>query len=68
MSPRLATLPDILKTFSTVLQELLPVSDCCTLAEMEMHTGFSLAGWDLTVAPDYWPPVKQGPDGGLEIH
>ena len=50
------------------VQELLPTSDSRTLAEMEMHTGFSLAGWDLTVPPNYWPPVKQCQDGGLEIN
>ena len=37
-----------------------------TLLELEIHTGFSLKGYDLSVPPDYWPPVRQTPEG-LEV-
>lgn len=37
-----------------------------TLLDMDLHTGFSLMGYDLSVTPVYWPPVKQGKEG-LEV-
>jgi hypothetical protein len=40
--------------------------DAKTLAEMDLHTGASLQGWDLQVEPAYWPPVRQTP-GGLVV-
>ena len=41
--------------------------DSKTLLEMDLHTGFSLMGYDLTVTPVYWPPVVKGKDGILEV-
>ncbi|KAG1661311.1 hypothetical protein FOA52_008658 [Chlamydomonas sp. UWO 241] len=38
-----------------------------TLADLDMHTGFSVQGWDLSEEPEYWPPVKRGEDGLLII-
>ena len=38
-----------------------------TLLEMDLHTGFSLMGYDLTEKPDYWPPVRKAADGSLEV-
>ena len=40
--------------------------DSKTLLEMDLHTGFSLMGYDLSVSPDYWPPVRETPHG-LEV-
>lgn len=37
-----------------------------TLLDMDLHTGFSLMGYDLTEEPDYWPPVRQT-EAGLEV-
>lgn len=37
-----------------------------TLLEMDLHTGFSLMGYDVSVTPVYWPPVRQG-EKGLEV-
>jgi hypothetical protein len=51
-------------------RELTPAYDPKTLLEMNLHTGFSLHGYDLSdvVAhpPDYWPPVRETP-AGLEV-
>ena len=48
-------------------KELVPeVSDGKTLLEMDLHTGFSLMGYDLTEEPVYWPPVRKT-DAGLEV-
>ncbi|KXZ48401.1 hypothetical protein GPECTOR_28g808 [Gonium pectorale] len=44
-------------------KELTPVYDSRTLLEMDMHTGFALQGYDLTVPPKYWPPVLMTSDG-----
>ena len=38
-----------------------------TLLEMDLHTGFSLMGYDTSVTPVYWPPVRQEKDGRLEV-
>ncbi|KAK9807044.1 hypothetical protein WJX72_011794 [[Myrmecia] bisecta] len=46
-------------------KELTVAYDSKTLQDMNLHTGFSLMGYDLTVEPDYWPPVVQTPDGLL---
>lgn len=34
-----------------------------TLLDANLHTGFSLMGYDLTEEPDYWPPVISTPEG-----
>ncbi len=47
-------------------REMSQSYDGRTLAEMGMHTGFSVRGFDLTEPPDFWPAVRAGPDG-LEI-
>ena len=47
------------------------VYDGRTLEEMNLHTGFSLMGYDLSEAPDYFPPVFLTPSGlqfKLPIH
>ncbi|GAB4818859.1 hypothetical protein N2152v2_005905 [Parachlorella kessleri] len=44
-------------------KELTPTYDSKTLLEMNLHTGFSLNGYDLTETPDYWPEVEQTPEG-----
>ena len=41
--------------------------DSKTLLELNLHTGFSLMGYDLTDTPDYWPPVRPTPQDGLEV-
>jgi hypothetical protein len=42
--------------------------DSKTLLEMDLHTGFSLMGYDLTVEPVYWPPVVEDKaTGGLRV-
>lgn len=40
--------------------------DAKTLLEMDLHTGFSLMGYDTSVPPVYWPPVQEK-DGRLEV-
>jgi hypothetical protein len=48
-------------------KEMLPEAfDTKTLLDMDLHTGFSLMGYDLTETPDYWPPVRQT-KAGLEV-
>ena len=47
-------------------KELTAAFDGRSLLEMNLHTGFSLMGYDLTEKPDFWPPTRQTPDG-LEI-
>lgn len=37
-----------------------------TLLEMDLHTGFSLMGYDTSVTPVYWPPVRER-NGRLEV-
>lgn len=37
-----------------------------TLLDMDLHTGFSLMGYDLNEEPDYWPPVRKT-EAGLEV-
>lgn len=41
----------------------------CTLVAWLPPAGFSLSGYDLSVEPDFWPPVGGGAgleaDGGL---
>lgn len=44
-------------------RELTADTDGQTLLDANMHTGFSLMGYDLSEAPDYWPPVQQTPEG-----
>merc|ERR1712072_1001464 len=34
-----------------------------TLLDLNLHTGFSLTGYDLTVSPHYWPPVTKTKEG-----
>lgn len=38
-----------------------------TLLDMNLHTGFSLMGYDLSVEPSYWPPVRKTAGGWLEV-
>lgn len=48
-------------------RELLPAThDGRTLLEMNMHTGFTLRGYDLSEDPCYSPPVSSTPDGLVE--
>lgn len=44
-------------------RELTSATDGLTLLEANLHTGFSLQGYDLSEAPDYWPAVVQTPEG-----
>ncbi|EFJ49334.1 hypothetical protein VOLCADRAFT_90160 [Volvox carteri f. nagariensis] len=44
-------------------KELTSAYDSRTLLDMDMHTGFALQGYDLTVPPKFWPPVKETPEG-----
>ncbi|PSC70859.1 ubiquitin [Micractinium conductrix] len=44
-------------------KELTPAFDKKTLLELNLHTGFSLTGYDLTEEPDFWPPVIDTPEG-----
>jgi len=37
-----------------------------TLLDLNLHTGFSLNGYDLREEPDYWPPVEKT-EKGLQI-
>lgn len=50
-------------------KEMIPDNyDTRTLLDMDLHTGFSLMGYDLTEEPDYWPPVRKNAQGGfLEV-
>ncbi|KAL6750468.1 hypothetical protein V8C86DRAFT_1815900 [Haematococcus lacustris] len=48
-------------------KELPATMDSKSIMEMDIHTGFGLQGWDLSEEPDYWPPVKAGPDGLLQV-
>jgi hypothetical protein len=41
--------------------------DTKTLLALNLHTGFSLMGYDLTEEPDYWPPVKKTKEGMVII-
>lgn len=43
------------------------VYDKKTLLEMDLHTGFSLMGYNLSVEPVYWPPVVKDKDGSLRV-
>jgi len=43
------------------------VYDGKTLLEMDLHTGFSLMGYNLSVEPVYWPPVVKEKDGSLRV-
>lgn len=38
-----------------------------TLLEMDLHTGFSLMGYNLSAEPVYWPPVVKEKDGSLRV-
>merc|ERR1712188_165795 len=38
-----------------------------TLLDLNLHTGFSLTGYDLREAPEYWLPVTKTPQG-LLVH
>ena len=38
-----------------------------TLLDLNLHTGFSLTGYDLREAPHYWPPVTKTPQGLLVV-
>jgi hypothetical protein len=44
-------------------KELTSTFDGRTLLDMNLHTGFSLFGYDLTETPHYWPPVEKTPEG-----
>ena len=66
LAPAYSSAPLTNARVASPVQELTAAYDARTLSSMEMHTGFSLAGWDLTETPDYWPAVKQGAEG-LEI-
>ncbi|KAI3428657.1 hypothetical protein D9Q98_007480 [Chlorella vulgaris] len=44
-------------------KELTDAYDSRTLLDLNLHTGFSLQGYDLTVEPDYWPAVEDTPEG-----
>ncbi|KAK3259019.1 hypothetical protein CYMTET_31962 [Cymbomonas tetramitiformis] len=45
-------------------KELVPASyDHLTLAQMKMHTGFSIMAYNLEEEPDYFPPVEATPKG-----
>jgi len=44
-------------------RELTPDYDQKTLLELNIHTGFSVAGYDLSEPPSYWPPVTKTPEG-----
>ncbi|KAI7844793.1 hypothetical protein COHA_001673 [Chlorella ohadii] len=44
-------------------KELTAADDSKTLLELNLHTGFSLSGYDLSVEPDFWPPVIETPEG-----
>ncbi|GMH36102.1 LOW QUALITY PROTEIN: hypothetical protein BSKO_03970 [Bryopsis sp. KO-2023] len=48
-------------------KELTEPYDSKTLLEMNMHTGFSLRGYDLAEEPDYWPGVEKTPNGLVEV-
>jgi hypothetical protein len=48
-------------------QEVTPAYDSRTLLDMNLHTGFSLMGYDLTEEPDFWPPVRKSAGGWLEV-
>uniref|UniRef100_A0A7R9SUY0 Ubiquitin-like domain-containing protein n=1 Tax=Polyblepharides amylifera TaxID=1486889 RepID=A0A7R9SUY0_9CHLO len=37
--------------------------DHLTLAQMKIHTGFGISGYDLTEEPEYWPPVTKTEKG-----
>lgn len=48
-------------------RELTPaLFDGRTLLDMNMHTGFTLRGYDLSEEPCYNPPVSSTPDGLVE--
>ncbi|EFN55313.1 hypothetical protein CHLNCDRAFT_134282 [Chlorella variabilis] len=44
-------------------KELTAAYDGRTLLDMNLHTGFSLQGYDLTEEPDFWPAVIDTPEG-----
>ncbi|WZN63528.1 ubiquitin-like domain-containing protein [Chloropicon roscoffensis] len=44
-------------------KELTSEYDGKTLLDLNLHTGFSLTGYDLTEEPHYWPPVTKTPEG-----
>lgn len=48
-------------------RELTEDFDEKTLLDMDLHTGFSLMGYDLNETPDYWPPVRKSEAGWLEV-
>lgn len=54
--------PDLLQLFWKG-RELTGSTDGQTLLEANLHTGFSLMGYDLSEAPDYWPAVVKTDDG-----
>eukprot|EP00877_Chromochloris_zofingiensis_P006393 jgi/Chrzof1/2006/Cz10g29140.t1 len=47
-------------------KELTAAYDTKTLLDMNMHTGFSLKGYDTRVPPDFWPSVKVTDEGLVE--
>lgn len=47
-------------------RQLRPEADAKTMVEMDMHTGFSLQGYDTRVDPDFFPPVRKDRDGYWE--
>lgn len=48
--------------------ELSLAEDATTLLEKNLHTGFSLLGYDTTVEPVYWPAVRKNEQGLLTVH
>ena len=44
-------------------KELTEEDNDKTILEENLHTGFSLTGYDLTESPHYWPPVTKTPEG-----
>ncbi|KAG2494313.1 hypothetical protein HYH03_007666 [Edaphochlamys debaryana] len=48
-------------------RELQPEQDSRTLLELSLHTGFALQGYDLSVTPKYWPPVKETAEGLQQV-
>mmetsp|Transcript_6813 Transcript_6813/g.16669 ORF Transcript_6813/g.16669 Transcript_6813/m.16669 type:complete len:155 (-) Transcript_6813:239-703(-) len=48
-------------------KELTSEYDNKTLLDLNLHTGFSLTGYDLTEEPHYWPPLTKTKDGLMMV-
>jgi len=44
-------------------KELTDAYNAKTLLDLNLHTGFSLTGYDLRETPHFWPPVTKTPNG-----